>query len=154
MTTIETVFDDNNAGKKSKRAKKLYTAIWRWHFYESNDCLHCFFAMQKRLHDQTEKYQKNYGLVPTFKAGLHYGEVTVGEIGSIKKDLMFSGDVLNTTARIQGLCNIHQVDLLVSGQLIRQLNLEKHFKAENLGETELRGRNEKISIFTVAPNHH
>ena len=84
---------------------------------KNDNCLQCYFDMKKNLEKRCEKYQKKYGLVPTFKAGLHVGEVTTGEIGVIKKDIIFTGDVLNTTARIQGLCNAFKVDLLFSADL-------------------------------------
>lgn len=114
-----------------------------------NNCLNCYFSMKKALSTQAEKYQVKYGLVPTFKAGIHFGKVTTGEIGVIKKEIIFSGDVLNTTARIQGLCNSYNVDLLVSEKLIKALNSNEKFEIKELGEVELRGRNEKINLFTL-----
>ena len=48
---------------------------------------------------------KNYGQITEFKVGIHYGKVTLEEIGVVKKDIVFSGDVLNTAARIQSMCN-------------------------------------------------
>lgn len=115
----------------------------------NNNCFHCFFAMKAALSNQADKYQSAYGLVPTFKAAIHLGRVTTGEIGVIKKDIIFSGDVLNTTARIQGLCNQHGVDLLVSEQLLKVLDTESEFNSRPLGEAELKGRNEKVNLFTV-----
>lgn len=115
----------------------------------NNNCLNCFFAMKKALKSQSKKYESNFGVIPTFKAGIHLGKVTSGEIGVIKREITFSGDVLNTTARIQGLCNQYQVDLLTSDELINTLNLEKGFEKNSLGEVELRGRNEKITLFTI-----
>jgi adenylate cyclase len=96
------------------------------------------------------KYHKKFGLLPQFKAGLHCGKVTTGEIGVIKKEIIFTGDVLNTTARIQGLCNQFNVDILVSGELVKKLEPETSFSIKSLGENELRGRDEKIGLFTFA----
>jgi adenylate cyclase len=92
---------------------------------------------------------KNFGWMPGFKAGIHLGKVTTGEIGVLKKDITFSGDVLNTTARIQALCNTYNVDLLLSGHLIKHLNLPAPFHIIPLGEKQLRGRDEKIELFSV-----
>ena len=117
----------------------------------SDNCFQCFFAMNTALEKQAKKYQETYGLVPTFKAGFHYGKVTTGEIGEVKKDIMFTGDVLNTTARIQGLCNTYDVDILVSDQLIEKANLDGRFQINNLGESELRGRDEKVGLYTIQP---
>lgn len=116
---------------------------------QNNNCINCFFAMKKALQKQSEKYQEKYGLVPSFKAGLHYGKVTAGEIGVIKKDIMFTGDVLNTAARIQGLCNSFDVDILVSSDLIKRLEPVDNFQIKGMGESELRGRDEKVELFTV-----
>ena len=115
----------------------------------SNNCLYCFYAMKEALHAQEEKYQSIFGVMPTFKAGIHVGTVTSGEIGVIKREITYSGDVLNTTARIQGLCNHYKVDLLVSENLISTLNLSGELEKKSLGEVELRGRNEKIQISTI-----
>jgi adenylate cyclase len=107
---------------------------------ENNQCIHCFFAMKEAIRKQTTKYNEKFGLLPEFKAGFHFGKVTTGEIGAIKKDIIFTGDVLNTTARIQGLCNTYKVDILISGDLIKKLNLHSQFQIKNLGEVELRQR--------------
>ncbi len=115
----------------------------------ANHSLNCFFAMKENLQHQATKYQSKYGLIPTFKAGIHYGKVTTGEIGVIKKEIIFSGDVLNTTARIQGLCNSYEVDLLVSEKLIKALEDDKMFNPLALGEVELRGRSERLNLYTI-----
>ena len=115
----------------------------------NNNCIECFFEMKRAIQSQKIKYQKQFGLLPEFKAGFHYGKVITGEIGVIKKEIIFTGDTLNTTARIQGLCNGYQVDLLVSGQLIKKLDLQPPFQMKAMGENELRGRDEKIDLFTI-----
>ena len=51
----------------------------------ANNSLNCFFAMKEVLNSQAKKYQSEYGVIPTFKAGIHFGKVTSGEIGVIKK---------------------------------------------------------------------
>jgi adenylate cyclase len=114
-----------------------------------NRCIECFFEMKKTIQNQKDKYQNQFGLVPEFKAGFHYGKVITGEIGVIKKEIIFTGDVLNTTARIQSLCNGYGVDLLVSEPLMKKLNLLPPFQMKAMGKNELRGRDEKIDLFTV-----
>ena len=75
--------------------------------------------------------------------------MTTGEIGVTKKDIIFTGDVLNTTSRIQALCNTYNVDLLVSETLIKRLPIANQFKAIYLAESELRGKEEKMKLFTL-----
>jgi len=112
-------------------------------------CIQCFYDMKAALEKQKTLYLEAFGVAPSFKAGLHFGKVTTGEIGVIKKDIIFTGDVLNTTARIQALCNSHNVDLLISAPLLQRLDLSGRFKAHSLGESELRGRDEKVGLFTL-----
>ena len=116
----------------------------------NNNCIKCFFAMNEAIKKQAIKYKEKFAVVPEFKAGLHIGRVTTGEIGVIKKDIIFTGDTLNTTARIQSLCNEYNVNILVSGQLMKRLQLQSlsQFQVESLGEHELKGRIEKIVLFT------
>ncbi len=114
-----------------------------------NNCIQCFFSLKAALRKREEKYKAAFGVMPDFKAGLHVGKVTTGEIGVIKKEIIFTGDVLNTTARIQSLCNALGVDLLVSSQLIKKLVPDQALTIKSLGESELRGRDEKIELFTV-----
>jgi adenylate cyclase len=101
--------------------------------------LQCFFAMKEALAKQEDNYLEEFGVAPSFKAGIHFGEVTTGEIGTIKKDIAFSGDVLNTTARIQSLCNTYGVDLLVSEKVVEALGESQVFASKNRGRPSLGG---------------
>jgi adenylate cyclase len=112
--------------------------------------INCFFAMRRTLEMQSAKYNTRFGLLPAFKAGLHYGMVTAGEIGSLKKEIIFTGDVLNTTARIQGLCNQFSTDLLVSEDLVKVLTLPGIYQITSVGETYLKGGNKPMELFAIS----
>ncbi len=105
--------------------------------------------MKEDLTKRADWYNKNFGIIPAFKAGFHFGKVTTGEIGALKKEIIFTGDVLNATARIQGLCNTYQVDLLISDDLIRCLDLDSEFRIISLGQKELRGKKENLALCTI-----
>ncbi|HEX2616572.1 MAG TPA: adenylate/guanylate cyclase domain-containing protein [Flavobacteriales bacterium] len=113
-----------------------------------NDCLECFFRICDRFTAEAPNYQRAYGRVPGFKAGLHCGRVTTGEIGSVRKDIVFTGDVMNTTARIQSLCNESGVDLLVSETLLKQLHTNG-YQVREIGVRALKGKDEAVKLFTV-----
>lgn len=115
---------------------------------ESN-CLNCFFFIQDAIKKYSEKYDSKYGLVPSFKAGVHYGEVTVGEIGILKREIVFSGDVLNTTSRIQELCNKYNEMLIVSKDLLDLLKSQNEFVTKEIGQISLRGRAAPVILFSV-----
>lgn len=114
-----------------------------------NNCIQCFWAMQEALRKRAQWYYERFGVLPAFKAGLHVGEVTTGEIGVIKKEITFTGDVLNATARIQGLCNSYGVDLLLSGELLESLGGSALFQFTSLGHHELRGKKVQMELFAV-----
>ena len=114
------------------------------------NCLHCFIQIQKKLNSLNPYYENKYGLTPEFKAGLHCGTVMAGEIGSIKKDIVYSGDVLNTTARIQELCNQYKVDFLLSKKAFDLIEDNSQFELIPLGNIELRGKESEINLNTIS----
>ena len=117
---------------------------------EDANCLNCFFEVQKALHRKSPEYQEKYGVVPEFKAGLHYGHVMAGEVGVVKRDIVFSGDVLNTAARIQSKCNELGVNILFSEFLLDRLALSRSYHTpQKIGDMELRGKQEKVALYTV-----
>ena len=116
---------------------------------ENNNAISCFFQIKDKIEKCAARYQEGYGVVPQFKAGLHCGDVTIGEIGKIKKDIVFTGDVLNTTARIQELCNHFNTDLLVSQEVVGKMTAGTEFKWTPVGDIELRGKETRVSIFSV-----
>jgi adenylate cyclase len=115
------------------------------------NCLQCFFDTQQRLLDNASYYLENYDdIVPEFKAGLHFGFVMVGEIGIVKRDIAYSGDVLNTGSRIQSQCNELGVNILISKNLLTVLgSLPNPFKPREIGEIDLRGKQTSLMLYTV-----
>ncbi|WP_157609247.1 adenylate/guanylate cyclase domain-containing protein [Psychroflexus torquis] len=116
---------------------------------KDNNCVRCFFLIKDQMEKRSSSYQQKFGVVPRFKAGIHSGQVTAGSVGVIKKEILFTGDVLNTTARIQGQCNEEGVDLLISQTLEAVLDLGKKYEAQAKGSFELRGRDQMIDLFSV-----
>ncbi|MHC4392072.1 MAG: adenylate/guanylate cyclase domain-containing protein [Planctomycetota bacterium] len=116
---------------------------------EKNHCLESYFHFMRILEARSDHYLKEYGIRPVFKAGVHFGRVTVAEVGVVKKEIAFHGDVLNTTARMQGKCNALEQRLLISEDLRNQLNLGRRFEATAKGEVELRGKRDSVAIFGV-----
>jgi adenylate cyclase len=113
------------------------------------NCITAYFNYVKRLHEQTEYYMEHYGLVPEFKAGVNLGMVTVAEIGTIKKDIAYHGDTLNTAARIEGMCNTLKAPLLISDVLKARLDANPGYRIESMGSFPLRGKEEQIELFRV-----
>jgi adenylate cyclase len=115
---------------------------------ENNNCIQCFILITESFQKSADDYIHRFGLAPKYKAGFHYGEVTTGEIGVLKKEIFFTGDVLNTTARIQSACSKYKTDILISKDLLTQLDTTI-LEIIPIGECELKGRNEKMNLFTL-----
>jgi adenylate cyclase len=69
------------------------------------DCrpLRCFEAMRNELSRASSQLEREYGTVPRIRGSLHFGPVIIGEIGDIKRAIVFNGDVMNTAARLEEL---------------------------------------------------
>lgn len=114
-------------------------------------CIDCFFDMKKEIEKYRAKYLEKYGLLPGFKAGIHCGKVVAGEVGIIKRDITFSGDVLNTTSRIQGKCKEFNVEIIASEDLLNAANVTKKYSTPFLGSIKLRGKEKDIQLSTIIP---
>ena len=112
-------------------------------------CVNCFLDIQHHLKERANYFQEKYGHQPEFKAGLHYGNVMAGEVGIVKREITFSGDVLNTTARIQSKCNELGVNILLSEKLVQALPSTMRSLARSLGAFPLRGKEDMVVIYTV-----
>jgi adenylate cyclase len=113
------------------------------------NCLRCVFLMSERIHEQKDRYLARYGIVPEFKAGLHGGPVVTAEIGDIKKDIVYSGDTVNTAARVEAECRPLARRVLVSEALLRQCYLPPELVIEDMGQRELRGKVEALRLYSM-----
>ena len=117
-------------------------------------CIQCFYRIEKEIEQRKEYYQKRYGFTPEFKAGIHAGSVTTGQIGIIKRELVHSGDVLNTASRIQGLCNDFGVKLIVSDSIKKRIADPSLWVFKAIEDFELRGKSERLNLYSVHHQHH
>jgi len=111
-------------------------------------CILALIAARKNIEADGDRFRREYGFLPEFKVGLHSGEVTIGEIGVIKKDLAMSGDAMNTTARIRNACTELNQKFIVSKDFIEKSHLQD-WQTETLGEFELKGKNASIELFAL-----
>ena len=116
---------------------------------QHGNCVNAFFAYDDLLQKRRQYYLDRYGLVPEFKAGMNVGDVTVAEVGEIKKELAYHGDVLNTASRIQEQCNQYQRKLLVSQQMKTQCEMESTYSFESIGNIVLKGKTKSVDIYAV-----
>ena len=128
--------------------------VLSWSYSEGkldHSCIRLFFAFQEKLDRKSNYYMRKFGTTPVFKAGLHGGMITATEVGVIKKELAYHGDVVNTTARIQGECNKYQELILISEKLLSSMNITDLFLPRFVGKVLLKGKKNQIEIFALEP---
>ncbi len=125
--------------------------IVSWPIRDVNmNCIRSFFKMEEIIERKRSNYQSKYGMVPSFKAAIHAGQVIVTSVGKQKREIVYHGDVLNTTARIEKKCNELNQHLLISEDMLSHLNLENEFMVEEKGEIELKGKANKLRLYGVS----
>jgi adenylate cyclase len=141
----------NNRGRIYQYVGDEVVVEWDLQDGGSNDCcLKTFFDIKAKMENQRDKYLKRYGLVPAFKAGLHYGRVVAGDVGTVKREITYSGDVLNTAARIMSMCSRLNTDLLVSSDLASLLGTTR-YAVRNFGAFALKGKEKEITLQSYSP---
>ena len=109
----------------------------------------CALAMREALRARAGWFEERFGVAPDLRAGVQTGDVTTGEIGALKKEIVFTGDVLNQTARIQALCKPLGEDVLVGDALATRLDRVDRWGLRSVGDHELRGKHHPVRLFAV-----
>lgn len=126
--------------------------IISWPIRNSNlNCIRSFFKIKEILDQRKHHYLSEYAVVPEFKGAIHAGPVVVTEVGKQKKEIVFHGDVLNTTSRIQGKCNELGQNLLISEDLLEYVTRAEDYRLEKKGAIEMRGKSKKLTLYGVQP---
>lgn len=112
----------------------------------SEKCIRALLDARKMLQKRSEDFRRRFDVTPEFRVGIHVGEVTVGEIGIIKKDLAMSGDTMNTAARIRTATRDLNQKWLASKDFIEHAGLEA-WQSEFMGSVELKGKGEGIDLY-------
>lgn len=116
---------------------------------ENCNCFEFYFEFRKKLESFSGIYKERYGIIPEFKAGMNCGTVTVAEVGEIKKEIAYHGDVLNTASRIQDQCNVHNKQVLISHNLQKVMLRTPKYKTFPIGEIMLKGKQKPVQIFSL-----
>jgi adenylate cyclase len=113
------------------------------------NCLGFFFTFLEELEKKRRYFKNKYQVFPEFKAGMSSGMVTVAEVGELKSEISFHGDVLNTASRLQGLCNDYGKKMLISEFLNEELDNTDSFDIQFIGDLQLKGKERKVMIYSV-----
>jgi adenylate cyclase len=112
------------------------------------DCrpLRCFMAMRDELSRASSQFEREFGASPRIRGSLHFGPVIVGEIGDIKRAIVFNGDVMNTAARLEELSRNVEGGFLISRAAMQRFGSTPPFAVRDLGQLAIRGRADGIDV--------
>ncbi len=114
------------------------------------NCLALYFDIKERLEDHRQEMLRDYGAVPQFRGGLHGGRVITARVGHIKRAIDLSGDVMNTTSRVESMAKTLKADLLITQDLLdRMPDAGLHYKFGDEVEIQVKGGKRKMVVRTV-----
>ena len=95
---------------------------------------------------ESARFEREFGVTPRIRGSLHFGPVIVGEIGDIKRAIVFNGDVMNTAARLEELSRNVEGGFLASRAAMARFNSAPPFAVHDLGQLPIRGRADGIDV--------
>jgi adenylate cyclase len=115
------------------------------------DCrpLRCFVAMRDELARAGSQLEREFGVVPRIRGSLHFGPVIIGEIGDVKRAIVFNGDVMNTAARLEELSRQVDGGFLASRAAMQRFSSAPPFAVRDLGRLPIRGRADGIDVVGI-----
>ena len=110
----------------------------------------CFFAIERALEQAAPHFERAFGALPHLRAALHAGPVITGEVGGSRRAIVYHGDVMNTTSRIEQATRDLERQFLVSGDALERLKGVDAYTLEDLGPQHLRGRAAAVRVYAVS----
>src|SRR5215471_6110589 len=109
----------------------------------------CFAAIEAALEAAAPDFLRDFDAAPRVRGALHFGPVVVGEVGGRKRDIVFHGDAMNTTSRLEQMARELNRSLVVSADAWRRLLDAHRWVVEDLGTHVLRGRASPLHVYAL-----
>ena len=113
------------------------------------NCLMCIDQLKVMLDNGKDRYLRNYGIEPAFRAGAHGGKSVVMWVGEDRKEILYLGDVLNTAKRIQNECDRFSAGFLISGDLIKSFPGHNESRFLFMDKLFLKGKEQEVELYSV-----
>ena len=122
-------------------------ALWNWNeAIRGNRILRAIDAIFASVRREQSEYQRQFGVVPRFRIGVHGGEVVVSEQGDTKRAIGIYGSTINIAARMEDAAKAHNIACAISGDLAQALS-DRENRLAPLGDEQLKGISYEIPIF-------
>lgn len=107
-------------------------------------------AMFAAVRRERATYLDRFGVAPTFRVGLHAGQVVASEQGDTKRSIGLSGDTINIAARMEEVARTHGVACALSASVAMAFP-DRGKSIRPLAEETIRGVSEPMRIFEYRP---
>jgi len=122
-------------------------AIWDWHeAIRKNKLLRAIDGIFDCVEREHATYQRQFGVAPTFRIGVHGGDVVVSEQGDTKRSIGIYGITINIAARMEEAAKAHGVVCAISGDVASALS-EAADRLHPIGFEKIKGISAEIPIF-------
>ena len=122
-------------------------ALWDWQeAIRDNKILRALDAVFATIEREQPEYLDQFGVVPSFRVGVHGGEVVVSEQGDTKRAIGVYGSTINIAARMEDAAKAHNVACAISGDVVEALHDDDN-RLSLIGHEKVRGIAAEIPIF-------
>ena len=121
-------------------------ALWDWReAIRGNRILRAIDAVFATIARERHEYLEQFGVVPSFRIGIHGGEVVVSEQGDTKRAIGVYGTTINIAARMEEVAKEHKVKCAISGAVAENLLEEERLIL--ISKEKVRGSSIEIPIY-------
>jgi adenylate cyclase len=122
-------------------------AIWDWQEAVRGDkILRAIDAVFAAVGREYGRYLAQFGVAPTFRIGVHGGDVVVSEQGDTKRSIGIYGSTINIASRMEEAAKAHGVVCAVSGDVAQALS-QSEARLHPIGYERIQGISTEIPIF-------
>lgn len=108
-----------------------------------------YFTYQAILKQKEAVYIERFGIAPEFRGGIDVGAVSIIEVGDVKREIVYHGDVLNTAARLLELCKSREEQLIVSKTIGEHAKQHASLEINWLDKVSLRGKKTNVGAYSI-----
>ena len=124
-------------------------AIWSWdEALARTNVIAALEGATAALQTRAGAYEREFGRVPEFRAGIHGGDVIVSEQGDLRRAIEYNGDNINIAARMEQKAKDHNLPVVISETIARELEA-RDITLERIGEEPVKGISKPIGLYTV-----
>ena len=116
--------------------------------WQHNDAVRAALAMRRALEEYNAALRAQELPEMEFGIGIHRGVAIAGVIGNHElMEFTCLGDTVNLASRVEDLTRVHQVDILITEEVRRNLDPQIHLRP--LPPVPVKGKSEPVATFAV-----